>query len=1102
MPLYSRDFVCPPLDGSLTIPEVLEFHWKHNAELPIYAFCDDGKQTVTEISYLEFGRACHRVAHSIGPKVPSTGGRQVVALIAVVDTMLYQAICVGIMKAGFIPFPISPRNTAAAVLHLLKKSDCHYLLATGNTLKAFLEGLTTEIDTHEPGYQLIVAETPHFHEVYPKLGVECDEDPFTPHPSLRARPQMTDTAIYLHSSGSTGLPKAIPQSHALLIQWASFPCNITFRDHIPRLRMAGMHLPPFHTMAVNSHIVMPLYNCCTVSLFPPVAHHPDKLIVPTMPTPETILEHVRKTKANALISVPAQLQVWAQDQASMDLLSGLEFVMYSGGALSPKLAALLVDSRVKLHAGYGATEFGSPTLIYRRQEDNAIEDWAYMEFSERCKVRWMPQGDGTYECQFLVSLNLGLTHSLPVENLPDARGYATSDLFEPHPTKKHLWKIVGRLDDVIIHSSGEKTVPAPIEDIVISSPYIIGTLMFGRAHHQPGILVEPTASHAISVDDEGQVAAFRNLIWPTVEEANSVAPAFSKIFKEMILITHKGKPLPRAPKGTVMRKSALQTYNQEIEALYATVESTQITESIEPPIAWNKESITQWLLEQAQELNPGKKIGASEDLFERGFDSLSATILRRRITGAIQSLKTSTGATALSAINQNTVYNYPTADALADFLITHLSPGTRLDLPKSRVESVEDMIRKYAFVDTVYVEPIQPGGVSTSSNIVVLLTGSTGHLGPQVLAVLLCDPRVGKVYTLNRTASSAIQKSIFQRHLERFQDMGLDINLLSSDKLRLTECDFSKHNLGLSEPLYGEIRDSVDVFIHSAWRVDFNLSLASFEANIRGTRNLIELARSSPHLHNIKFIFTSSVASAQSWDQSLGSYPEEVVMDAKYSVGTGYGESKYVAERVLATSGLNFTSLRIGQICGGLPIGAWAVTDWVPIMVKSSLALGALPLAGGVISWIPMDVVSNLVLSFAFSRLPLPQAVNILHPRPIEWNAAMKYLAAALVQEAKKSLPFVSFSEWISLLDKHGLPESAKTDVPAQKLLDFFKKLSAADLVISSSGQKAVEAGGMTQFSVENMHSVGDSVGTISPLQYEDIERWVKYWVQAGLFPC
>lgn len=34
--------------------------------------------------------------------------------------------------------------------------------------------------------------------------------------------------------------------------------------------------------------------------------------------------------------------------------------------------------------------------------------------------------------------------------------YATNDLFVEHPTKKGWWKIVGRVDDQIALSNGEK----------------------------------------------------------------------------------------------------------------------------------------------------------------------------------------------------------------------------------------------------------------------------------------------------------------------------------------------------------------------------------------------------------------------------------------------------------------------------------------------------------------------------------------------------------------------------------------------------------------------------------------------------------------------
>ena len=42
-------------------------------------------------------------------------------------------------------------------------------------------------------------------------------------------------------------------------------------------------------------------------------------------------------------------------------------------------------------------------------------------------------------------------------------------------------------------------------------------------------------------------------------------------------------------------------------------------------------------------------------------------------------------------------------------------------------------------------------------------------------------------------------------------------------------------------------------------------------------------------------------------------------------------------------NGLEATSLRVGQVSGSAASGAWNVTDWFPIIVKSSLALGTMP---------------------------------------------------------------------------------------------------------------------------------------------------------------
>ncbi|KAG6872149.1 hypothetical protein C0993_002405, partial [Termitomyces sp. T159_Od127] len=149
---------------------------------------------------------------------------------------------------------------------------------------------------------------------------------------------------------------------------------------------------------------------------------------------------------------------------------------------------------------------------------------------------------------------------------------------------------------------------------------IMGTVIFGRAHDQPGILIEPQVRYAIDIEDQAQVAKLRNTIWSVIEEANKVSPAFSRIFKEMILITSRDKPLPRTGKGTVMRKLALNVYDREIEKLYTTVEESARGEDVVPPLTWYHEHVQAWLLKQAADIHSGKVFEVSRDLFEQGFD--------------------------------------------------------------------------------------------------------------------------------------------------------------------------------------------------------------------------------------------------------------------------------------------------------------------------------------------------------------------------------------------------------------------------------------------------------------------------------------------------
>lgn len=73
--------------------------------------------------------------------------------------------------------------------------------------------------------------------------------------------------------------------------------------------------------------------------------------------------------------------------------------IFAGGSLPPATGDYLVSEGVHIRSVYGGSEFAIPTAV-NMAADRA--DWQWHRFSEKAHVIWAPQGDGTFECQFLV----------------------------------------------------------------------------------------------------------------------------------------------------------------------------------------------------------------------------------------------------------------------------------------------------------------------------------------------------------------------------------------------------------------------------------------------------------------------------------------------------------------------------------------------------------------------------------------------------------------------------------------------------------------------------------------------------------------------------
>ncbi|KAJ7450211.1 hypothetical protein FB451DRAFT_1286441 [Mycena latifolia] len=548
--------------SAMRIPEAIAWNSETHPTGPYYLFATAHplSSVVTTITHLEFGRATHRAAQVLRPNRVGKD-REVVTILANSDTILYHAVVAGLITADLIPFPISPTTSATAIVNLLRNTSCHRLIATCVTLGALVAEIKQDFNRLDPDFSLRVEEMPPLAEIYPNLGVETADCAFEAYPASPNEPEFDDICLYLHSSGSTGFPKAIPETHRALMQWSKLSFMAEMRDHSFH-PVAAMHIPVCHQSGLYMGVLFPVYGRIPVAVYPPTAISPDG--VPLFPSPENVVEHARKTDCKALFSIPSLLAALSRSPEAVDLLKAMRVVAYSGGTLPQRVGNDLVNAGVSLRSLYGATEFGIISSIIPWEGDE--NDWEWVRFSEKVKPRWDPQGDETFICQVVSSEE----HSVSIQNLKDVGGYATSDLWRNHPEKKHLWKMVGRIDDVIVHSSGKKTMPAPMEDIVLTSPHVLGAVIFGWGRTHDGILIEPISS--LQLDIENTAENLRNKIWTVLEEANQTAEPIGRISKEMIIFTSPDKPLPRTGKRTVMRKAALQLYAPEIDALYNAVD--------------------------------------------------------------------------------------------------------------------------------------------------------------------------------------------------------------------------------------------------------------------------------------------------------------------------------------------------------------------------------------------------------------------------------------------------------------------------------------------------------------------------------------------------
>ena len=862
---------------------------------------------------------------------------------------------------------------------------------------------------------------------------------------------FADTFVVLHTSGSTGLPKAINVTHGLygtLDSQQRLESNRPINVNTWINKEVFVTLPPFHAAGMN-FFGWSVFQGTVVILGPP----------DTPPSVSTIEHALDLDLAFAGVTAPSILEQVVKDEDLLSKMSRWSSVSFGGGPLSQTAGDALWE-RTKVHPLLGSTETNTmPELV-----PICKDEWQYHNFHPSLGVEFRQHQDELHE--LVIVRHASWREYQPIFwTFPHLDEYSMKDLYEQHPSKPDLWAYRGRIDDIVVLSNGEKFSPAEAESIIANDLDVKSALIVGTGHDQAALIVELFEPSSL----EDRIEEHRSRIIQRVQEANAILPDHAQIHASHVVILQPSQSFLRSAKGEVRRAATVALLNQEISAVYASADNAIDRQNVLLDFA-NESRLTSSLIQLlSDDVYLGRRIDPDVSIFQCGFDSLRVMRLFRQIRTSMASQ----GLQVAVPLAPKTIYQNPTSAKLATSLFGLLdqSPQPRKDSKSD--ESIESILRTFQQKIEDLDQPPKT----------VILTGSTGSLGSYILDRLLRNTLVEKVTCLNRAGGKA------KRQARLHEARGLDMDF---SKAQFLEVDLSEKHFGLENDTYKSLQEHTTHIIHNAWPVDFNLTLPSFEPQLQGCVQLLEMAKGAPNLVNLSFM--SSIGVANRWHKKYtGEIPEQKIQDFGVAEDMGYAQSKLLSELLFSHASEKFaiptTICRIGQIAGPVKShrGMWSPNEWFPSIILSCKALGKVPAdlgPMGCMDWIPVDVLADALTE---ALLPSPSSeietlryMHFVNPRKTYW----KDMASLVAPKIDSSLEVVPLADWIDSLAALSDKSADVDSVPALKLLDFLQGMSE-------------ETVGAPTYSTKSAQVASRSLREVAAVSVAWMECWLSQWRQS-----
>lgn len=1016
-----------------------------------------------DYTFSELARAVDHVAWWMERTIGVAQERgQVLGYIGANDVR-YLVVLSAALKTGYVPLFPSPRNSLPGQRNLLEQTRCGVMITTTE-----MEGTTRMIQDAVPGLKVLTL--PMATEILEERAAVAKYEG-------RHGRHSGDWSLVLHTSGSTGLPKPVwltVGSIYTLYEQGSLPPEHGHERAstiLSNKRPMFVPVPFFHAFGLSAGIRAIMGKVVLIRLPPS-----------KFPSADLIMEVILAARPYSAILLPSMIEEVASLDRGMQALSKLDALITGGAPLSPGIGDE-VSKVARLLISIGSTE----ALTIDTMIPTSPENWDYFHWASSAGVVMEPAEDDTWE---LVIKRKDIRYQAVFHTVPGLSEFRSKDLFRQHPSEPHLWKYVGRRDDILVLSNGEKFNPVATEKLLESHPNVKGALVVGKDRCQVALLLEP----AWSADERQDDATLLHGVWPLVEQANREAPAHARIYWTKVAVLGPGKAFVRAAKGCIVRQQSVALLHDEIEALYA-------DEGYASDEHGRRDSSDQhvWMSHKIRtifaQIVPSftEEVGDEVDIMSLGVDSLHvlalASALKKEISGA--------NLTAL------TIYSNPSVKQLAMALSRKASKSRGMEEPLSREEKMEKVVRKYTHDMTRPASTNNTNPSSRPEKHTVILTGSTGSLGSHILEQLLQHPGVERIYCLNRSASApSRQTATFTRYHSPS---------LSLAKASFLTTDFSRPKFGLGDAEYETLLASATLFIHNAWSVNFNLSLESYEAtHIAGTRHAADFAASATHSPPV--VFVSSVGSIGAWAHD-SPVPETVttLFDTDLVLPQGYSESKHVAGRILAVAGhrmgVKSAVVRAGQLAGSSVAHGggreWNRQEWLPSLIHASKLLGMIPTTLGQVTrldWLPMDIAAGGIIDISLAvadqdqthnHPPPPEAeatdplvFHLANPHPTSWTTLYPVIQAYYAPATR--LQAVPYPTWLDALAALPATQENAERVPGLKLLAFYESMRPGGVGTAGTAMPVLQTG--------RCESVSGTVREVGCVGEGEVRKWLGQW--------